>query len=458
MELVYERVAGMDISKADAVVCVRIAGCQGKADRQTTTWGARTSQILELAQYLKQCEVTRVVMEATSSYWKPFYFRLEEAGLTVVLANPRQVRQIPGRKTDVADAVWLADLAAHDLVKGSFVQDQPTRELKDLVRRRTKLTRLRGQEVQRIEKTLESAGVKLSGPGGKGLTDLMGVSGRAMLEVMCQADYDPTVVAGLADPRVKARHAELTEALTGRFTGHHRVLVRSCLNSVDHFTSQIAELDQRVQGYFSTTEQLSFEGMSADQVWRVDMAAKRELLKSIPGVDKVVAEMILSEIGPDVSCFPTAGNLASWAGVVPGHNQSAGKSKAAKTREGNKQLKGALGIAGKAAIKKKTVFLGAFYKRVLVRRGHQRALVAVSRKIIEAVWWILTTGEPYPELGAAYYDQRKPRTTIRASINRLSQVGCVIQHNLDGTITIGIPLEKPTSVMGHQAVVRSTFD
>ena len=439
MELVYERVAGVDISKTDAVVCVRVAGPRGGADRRTTTWGARTSEVLELAQFLKEQRVERVVMEATSSYWKPFYFRLQEVGLDVVLANARRVKQIPGRKTDVADAVWLADLAAHDLVRGSFVQDQPTRQLKDLVRRRTKLIRLRGQEAQRIEKTLESAGVKLSAPGGKGLTNLMGASGRAMLAVMCRGDYDPVEVAKLAHPRVKASQADLVEALTGRFTEHHRVLVRSCLDGVDFLTGQIREVEQRIQCYFATGDEPPDDGVSVGPVWRRDMDAKRELLRSIPGVDLVGAETILAEIGPDLSSFPTAGHLASWAGVVPGHNQSAGKSKAAKTREGNKHLKAALGIAATSALRTKGVFLGAFYKRVMVRRGHQRALVAVSRKIIEAVWWILTTGEPYPELGANYYDQRRPHNTIRASIKRLTQAGCIIQQNLDGTLTIDMP-------------------
>jgi transposase len=401
-----------------------------------TTWGATSSQILALAGHLLAERVTLVVMEATSSYWKPFWHILTGAGLEVMLVNARQARQIPGRKTDVNDAQWLAQLGAHGLLRGSFVPSAGVRELKDLVRARTVLVRLRGQEVQRLEKLLEDSAIKLS----SAISDLTGVSGRAMLEALAFGERDPEALAALGDRRLKASQEALAEALTGRFTGHHAYLVRLHLGMIDAHDERIAGLDQRIDEYFRADGEPPCGGPHGRD-WGVDgdqaaaWAAKRELLATIPGVSDTVAEQILSEIGPDMGPFPTPGQLASWAGVAPGSNESAGKVKSSKCRKGDTYLKGALGVAALAATRTKDTFISARYKRVRSRQGHMKALVAVERHIIEATWHILTKNEPYRELGPDYYLKRRPVAAIRKALEQLQALGYTITLNQDTTST-----------------------
>jgi transposase len=427
MELVHVRVAGMDISKKDAKVCVRIAPVGGgKAKSEVTTWGAMSSQILALGEYLLALGVTLVVMEATSSYWKPFWHILTGAGLEVMLVNARQARQIPGRKTDVNDAQWLAELGAHGLLRGSFVPPAEVREVKDLVRTRTVLVRMRGQEIQRLEKLLEDSAIKLSSV----ITDVMGVSGRAMLEALRDGERDPAKLAALGDPRLKATPEVLAEALTGRFTDHHAFLVGLHLEVIDHHAAKIAELDARIARYFPP--QTGHDAQGADTTGETqgprpgEWHHKRELLTTIPGVSYTVAEEILAEIGPDMTPFATPGHLASWTGVAPGSNESAGKVKSSKCRKGDTYLKGALGVAALAAVRTKDTFASARYKRIRSRRGHMKALVAIERHIIEAVWHILTTGEPYRELGGDYYIKRRPGTAIRKAVDQLRAAGFTV--------------------------------
>lgn len=397
----------MDISKRDAKVCVRIQD-GSRVSTQVTTWSSLSSAILELADHLLGQRVSLVVLEATGDYWKPFYFLLTEAGLAVMLVNARQARQIPGRKTDVADAVWLAELAAHGLLHGSFVPPKPIRDLKDLVRTRTTLVRLRGEEAQRLEKLLESAAIKLSST----ISDLIGTSGRRMLEAMINGVTDPAVLASLAHGTIHASAEELREALTGRFTEHHGFLARVHLDLIDSYTTQIGLICERIEACFTT-----------DADARSDLASKRALLTTIPGVSTITAERILAEIGADMSVFPTAAHLTSWAGIAPGANESAGKVKSSRCRPGNTYLKGTLGIAALAAIRSKDTFLAARYKRVAGRRGHQRALVAVQRAILTSAWHILTTGQPYTELGGDYYTKRRPGAIIAKALNQLRTVG-----------------------------------
>jgi transposase len=419
MEVLHPRCAGIDVSKTDAKVCVRVVPKgRVRAREEVTTWGATSSQILALGERLVAERVTCVVMEATGDYWKPFYYLLSDAGLDVVLANPRSVRQIPGRKTDVADAVWLAQLGAHGLVRASFVPPLVIRELKDLVRARTTFVRMRGQEAQRLEKLLEDAAVKLSST----ISNLVGLSGRRMIEAMIAGDSTPDEVAGLADRRVKASREELAEALTGRFTEHHARLAQAHLRVIDFLSDEIAGIEAAIEAYF--TDDDDHAAPRADAGLRADLRVKRELLDDIPGVSATVAEMILAEIGPDMSVFPTPGQLASWAGVAPGSNESAGKVKSSKCRPGNTYLKGALGIAALSASKSKDTFLAARYKRVLSRRGRMRALVAIEHSILTAVWHILATGEPYQELGGDYYIKRRPGVAIRKAVQQLRAAGC----------------------------------
>lgn len=402
----------MDISKRDAKVCVRVQD-GSRVSTRVTTWSSLSSAILELADHLLGQRVSLVVIEATGDYWKPFYFLLTEAGLDVMLVNARQARQIPGRKTDVADAVWLADLAAHGLLHGSFVPPKPIRDLKDLVRTRTTLVRLRGEEAQRLEKLLESAAIKLSST----ISDLVGVSGRRMLEAMINGVADPAVLASLAHGTIHASAEELRETLTGRFTDHHGFLTRVHLDLIDSYTTQIGLVCERIEACFTTA------GDDSNARYKSDLANKRALLTTIPGVSTITAERILAEIGADMSVFPTAAKLTSWAGIAPGANQSAGKVKSSKCRPGNTYLKGALGIAAMAALRSKDTFLAARYKRVAVRRGHQRALVATQRAILTSVWHILTTGQPYTELGGDYYAKRRPGAVIAKALNQLRTAG-----------------------------------
>ncbi|HOB49820.1 MAG TPA: IS110 family transposase, partial [Mycobacterium sp.] len=313
MDVVHPRCAGIDCSKKDAKVCIRIQGRGGRAAAATvSTWGATTGQILALREHLIAAKVSCVVIESTSDYWKPFYYLLDD-GLDVVLVNAASVRNLPGRKTDVSDAAWLADLGAHGLVKASFVPPAPIRALRDLTRARTVITRERTREVQRLEKLLEDAGIKLSSVA----SQITGVSGRAMLEALIAGQRDPATLADLAQRRMRSKIPALTEALTGRFSEHHAFMARLFLDRIDAHSADIARLDERIE--------------AAMEPFRT----ARDLLISIPGFSRIVAEVFIAETGGDMSVFPSAGHLASWAGLAPGSHESAGRVKSSKTRPGN---------------------------------------------------------------------------------------------------------------------------
>jgi transposase len=325
VDVIHPRCAGLDISKKDAKVCVRINGAgRRKTSETVTTFGATTRQILSLREHLAAQRVTCVVMEATSDYWKPFYYLLEDLpAAEVMLVNARHVKNLPGRKTDVADATWLAQLGAHGLVRGSFVPPAPIRQLRDLTRTRTAVTRERTREIQRLEKLLEDAGIKLSSV----VCDLTGVSGRAMLEALIAGDTDPAAMAELAKKRMRVKIPQLTEALYGRFTSHHAFLTRMHLDLIDQHTAAIEQLTDRIEVVIEP-----FRGF-------------RDLICTIPGIGGYTADVIVAETGADMTRFPTAQHLASWAGTTPANNESAGKVKSRRTRPGNPYLQGALGTA-----------------------------------------------------------------------------------------------------------------
>jgi transposase len=401
MEVVHARCAGIDISKRDAKVCVRVQGSGSRPTSATvTTWGAMTKQILALRDHLIEQNVTCVVMEATGDYWKPYFYLLDDA-LSVMLVNAHDARNMPGRKTDVSDAAWLADLGAHGLLRGSLVPPLPIRELRDLTRARTALTRDRSRQVQRIEKVLEDAGIKLSSVA----TDIMGVSGRAMLDALIAGQAGPAAMADLAKRRMRSKIPALTEALTGRFTTHHGYLIRMHLNLIDQYGQALTDLDDRIG-----------EAMTP-------LAVARDLLTSIPGVSRIVAEVLLAETGGDMSVFPTASHLASWAGTAPGCNESAGRVKSTKTRHGNRYLKGALGTAALAASRSNGTYFSAKYKRIAARRGPMKALVAVEHSILVAVWNMLTNGDFYRDPGADYFTRRIPAKTKARAISQLEALG-----------------------------------
>jgi transposase len=401
MDVVHPRCAGIDCSKRDAKVCVRIHG-QGRRAKSAvvTTWGATTGQILALREHLVAAKVTCVVIESTSDYWKPFHYLLDEE-LNVILVNAAAVRNLPGRKSDVSDAAWLADLGAHGLVKASFVPPPPIRALRDLTRTRTVITRERTREVQRLEKLLEDAGIKLSSVA----CEITGVSGRAMLEALIAGQRDPLVLADLAQRRMRSKIPALTEALQGRFNDHHAFMARLFLDRIDAHSADIARLDERIEAAMEP------------------FSVARDLLISIPGFSRIVAEVFIAETGADMTVFPSAGHLASWAGVSPGSNESAGRVKSTKTRPGNRYLKGVLGIAALSAARSKNTYFSAKYKRIASRRGPMRAIVAVEHAMIIAAYNLLTNGDFYRDPGADYYTARQPARTKARAIDQLQSLG-----------------------------------
>jgi transposase len=402
MEVIHPRCAGVDISKKDAKVCVRI---QGRGSRSTTstvtTWGSMTGQILDLKEHLLNEHVDLVVMEATGDYWRPFYYLLEDDGLSITLVNARDARNVPGRKTDVSDAAWLADLGAHGLVRSSFVPPPPIRELRDLTRARTIITRERTREIQRLEKLLEDACIKLSSVA----SDITGVSGRLMLQALIDGTTDPKALADLAQRRMRSKIPELTDALTGRFSEHHRYMTAMYLHRIDAHTADINDLGDRIE--------------AAMEPFRL----ARELLVSIPGFSTTVAEIFIAETGADMSTFATPGHLASWAGASPGSNESAGRVKSTKTRPGNRYLKGALGTAALSAARSKNTYFSAKYRRITARRGPMKALVAIEHSMLTAAWHMLTTGELYKDPGADYFTRQAPAKTKARAIGQLESLG-----------------------------------
>ena len=402
MDVIHPRCAGVDISKRDAKVCVRVPGSGRRASVETvTTWGSMTNQVLALREHLIAERVTLVVMEATGDYWKPFYYLLEDGPFEVMLVNARHAKNLPGRKTDVSDAAWLAQLGAHGLVRGSLVPPGPVRELRDLTRTRTAITRERTREVQRLEKLLEDAAIKLSSVA----TDILGVSGRAMLEAMIDGQDDPAQLAEMAKRRLRLKIPDLTEALTGRFTAHHAFLARVHLDLIDKHTEAIEKVTDQIEVVIQP-----FQGF-------------RELITSIPGISTAVADVITAETGADMTRFSTAGHLASWAGTCPGSNESAGKVKSTRTRPGNPYLKGALGIVALTAARNKNTYLGVKYRRIAARRGPMKALVAVEHSVLVAIWNMTRTGELYNDPGSDYYLRLRPDRAKRRALEQLHAMG-----------------------------------
>lgn len=318
-----------------------------------------------------------------------------------MLVNARHVKNLPGRKTDVADATWLAQLGAHGLVRGSFVPPAPIRQLRDLTRARTAITRERGRETQRLEKLLEDAGIKLSAVA----SDILGVSGRAMLEAFIAGDRDPAALADLARRRLRSTIPALTEALNGRFSEHHAFLARVHPDVIDQHTAAIDQLTERIEMVIAP--------------FRVF----RDLICAIPGISTLTADVIVAETGADMTRFPTAGHLASWAGSTPGNNESAGTVTSSRTRPGNPYLQGALGAAAMACAQNRRTYLGARYRRIASRRGPQKANVAVQHAMLTAIWHIGATGAPYRDLGADHYTQLNPERARTRALHQLEALG-----------------------------------
>ena len=385
MKVVVERCAFLDVHRDTVMACARTPDGAGGRREEVSEFRTTTSQLLLLADWLIERQVTLVGMEATGVYWKPVHWVLEDAVGTVWVINARHMRNVPGRKTDVADAQWGAQLIEHGLVRPSFVPERATREQRDLTRYRKSVIEERGRETQRLHKVLEDAGVKLSSVASSVLTK----SGREMIDALIAGQRDPAVLAEMAKGRMRSKIPELQDALAGRFNEHHALLCRAMLARVDQADATIAELTDRIVELQHPHE------------------AAVALLVGIPGVSYRTAQVILAEIGTDMSRFPTAGHLASWAGMCPGNNESAGKRGSGRTRHGDKWLRIALVEAGQAAGRSKNTYLSAQYHRIRGQRGPSRAAVAVGHSILVICWHLLSTGETYTDLGGDYFDKRR---------------------------------------------------
>jgi transposase len=403
MELLHARCASLDIGKRDLKACVRLPPVAGrKARRQEIrTFATTTNALLELRDWLIESKVTLVVLEATGDYWRGAFYLLED-DLNVILVNAAHAKGLPGRKTDVADSAWLCQLGECGLLKASLVPPEPIRQLRDLTRYRASLTADRSREAQRLEKELEDAGIKLSAVA----TDILGVSGRLMLQALIDGERDVHALAQMAKARMRTRIPDLVQALTGNFGEHHAFLCRMHLERIDQLTAAIEELNERIE-----------ESMRP-------FAVQLELLQTIPGVGRSVAEVIIAETGGDMTRFRTAGNLASWAGTTPGHYESAGRKRSGKTRHGNRWLAQCLGTAAMAASRtRNTTYLGARYRRLVPRTGKLKAIVALEHSILIAVWHMLTDQVPYHDLGGDYFDQLDPDRAKRRAIAQLHRLG-----------------------------------
>jgi transposase len=382
------------------VACVRRAGAK-KVQQHTRTFGTTTGELLALADWLTEHAVTHVAMESTGVYWKPVWNLLEEQ-FEILLVNAQHIKQVPGRKTDVKDAEWIAQLLQHGLLRGSFVPCTPQRELRELTRQRRQLIQARASVANRIQKVLEDANIKL----GSVATDVLGVSGRDMLQAIIAGQDDPKVLAELARRRLRAKIPQLQLALRGRVTDHHRFLLRLLLDEVTHLEGLIARLSVRLQ-----------EVMPAPFVEAV------QRLATIPGIDERAAENILAEIGIDMDQFPGAGHLASWTGMCSGNQQSAGKRQSGRTTKGNRWLRATLVQVAWAASHTKATYLAAQYRRLAARRGKKRALVAVGHTILVIIYHLLKDRTTYHELGPDYFDRLDTERLTRTLVRRLERLG-----------------------------------
>jgi transposase len=396
MKVLYERCVGCDVHKN--AVTVHVVVPEGQ---ETRTFGTTTGALLTLVEWLLERKVTHVAMESTGVYWKPVYNLLEVAGLTVFVVNAAHMKAVPGRKTDVQDAGWICDLMRHGLLRPSFIPPRPQRELRELVRYRISLIEERADEANRIQKVLEGGNIKL----GSVVSDILGKSGREMLQAIAAGTTNAEVLAGMAHGKLCAKREQLVEALRGRLNDHQRMMLRMQLDHVHYLDQQIAGLD-------------------AEVAKRLDPFQKEiERLDTIPGVSQRTAEVILAEVGADMTRFPNTAHLASWAGMCPGNNESAGKHRTSRTRKGNKTLRRTLTEAGRAAGQTKRTYLGAAYRRIAARRGGKKAAIAIGRKVLEIAYVVLRDGGNYLDLGVNYYDERKKESVVRNAIKRLERLG-----------------------------------
>jgi transposase len=403
MEVVHERCCGLDVHKRTVVACLLTLGERGQPVREVRTFGTMAADLLQLREWLAAAGCTHAAMESTGVYWKPVYNALEGV-VELLVVNAQHVKMVPGRKTDVSDAEWLADLLRHGLLRGSFVPPAPQRELRELTRYRAVLVRERATEANRLQKTLEGANLKL----GSVATDILGVSGRAILEAVAAGESEAAVLAGLARGRLREKRTELERALAGQVKPHHRLLIAEHLEHIGYLNEAIARVNREIEERLRPFE---------------DTLAR---LQTVPGVGLRTAEVLMAEVGTDMSRFPSHRHLASWAGLCPGSNESAGKRKSGKTRKGSPWLRSALVEAAWAASHSKRTYLSAQYHRLAARRGGKRAVVAVAHTLLVIVYHLLNRGEAYTELGGNYFDERDRWQVERRLVRRLEALGYAV--------------------------------
>jgi transposase len=415
MEVIHKRVAGLDVHKATVVACVRLMSNR-KVSRDCRTFATTTEGLLALLAWLTECRCTHVAMEATGVYWTPVWKILSEGGFELIVANAAHIKQVPGRKTDMNDAMWIADLLACGLIRASFVPDEEIQELRSLMRTRKQLVREQTRHIQRIQKTLAEANIRLDTV----ISDIVGVSGRRMIEAMIAGVRNPHQLAALAHRGIKASPKELHDALHGRLTNHHRFLLQLHLAQWDAADAGIQHIDREVDGRIEHMDEATKDG-------QVPFRALILLLCSIPGVSVLSATTILAEIGRDMSRFPTAGHLVAWAGLCPGQNESAGKRKSSRLRKGAPWLKTMLVQCAWAAKRQKNSYYAAQFHRLKSRRGPQKAICAVAASILTAVYHMLNDGTSHQDLGADYFDRRSPEAKARRLVAQLSRLGFEVQ-------------------------------
>lgn len=429
MRLMYERCAALDVHKKTVTACPRQTKAGGEMASEVQTFGTTTPELLEMLDWLSEWEVTTVAIESTGEYWKPV-FNLLEGNFEVILVNSKHVKQVPGRKTDVKDAEWLAELLSYGLLKASFIPAKPQRDLRDLTRHRVTLVQERARVVNRIQKVLEQANIKLASVA----SDVMGVSGRQMMAALVAGETDPSLMAELAKGRLRNKIPELEKALTGVVRPHHRFMLAQQLAHIDFLDEQLArvsaEIGQRVE-QMSRPQGARGGGSSGKAAheasqrltWRESIG----LLDTAPGVDQRAAEMVLAETGIDMGQFPSADHLTAWAGLAPGNNQSGSKRRRAKTREGNRHLRQVMVQIAWAASRKKGSYAQALYRRLAGRRGKKRAIIAVARTLLESFYYMLSRGEPYQDMGGDYFDKRRADAKVRVLRKQLEKLGYAVQ-------------------------------
>lgn len=400
METLYARCCGLDVHQKQVVACLLTPGSGGTPTKQIRTFGTMTEDLLALLDWLGDAGCTHVAMESTGVYWKPIY-NLFEGTLTMLVVNAQHIKTVPGRKTDVKDAEWIATLLRHGLLRASFIPDRTQRELRELTRYRTSLRQERSAEVNRLHKHLEGANIKL----GAVVSNIVGLSARQMLQALAEGQTDAAALAQLAQGRLRDKIPQLEQALAGTMQTHQRFLLAQQLTHLDDLDALLTRLDGEIAARLLPAEEAVAH------------------LDTIPGVGRLTAEVIVAEVGTDVSRFPTAGHLAAWAGVAPGNNESAGKRKSGKTRKGSPWLRAALVEAAQAVGRSKKTALGAYYRRIAARRGRKRALIATAHRILEVAYYLLTDRADYREPGPDYYVARDRQDLERRLVRQLHALG-----------------------------------